>query len=108
MATLLRAARATAASARARDRRLGIRLTNTGSWQFEEEQQWNAADAASPAARVQRFVADALDRARDGSRLSIARGTLQSFSTHERTEENEGEPYGRCGARQNDGTGHRQ
>jgi hypothetical protein len=63
-------------------------------WQFEE-QQWNAADAASPAAHVQRFVADALDRARDGSWLSIARGALQSFSAQERTEENEGEPHGR-------------
>jgi hypothetical protein len=60
-------------------------------WQFEE-QQWNAADAASPAAHVQQFVADALDRARDGSWLSIARGALQSFSTQEQTGENEGEP----------------
>jgi hypothetical protein len=63
-------------------------------WQFEE-QQWNAADAASPAAHVQQFVADALDRARDGSWLSIARGALQSFSTPEQTRENEGEPYER-------------
>jgi hypothetical protein len=59
-------------------------------WQFEE-QQWNTADAASPAAHVQQFVADALDRARDGSWLSIARGALRSFSTHEQTRENEDE-----------------
>ena len=60
-------------------------------WQFEE-QQWNAADPASPAAHVQHFVADALDRARDGSWLSIARGALRSFSTPEQTRENEDEP----------------
>jgi hypothetical protein len=59
-------------------------------WQFEE-QQWNTADGASPAAHVQQFVADALDRARDGSWLSIARGALQSISTHEQTGENEDE-----------------
>jgi hypothetical protein len=64
------------------------------AWQFEE-QQWNNADAASPAAQVQEFVADALDRARGGSWWSIARGALQSFSTHDQTRENEGEPYER-------------
>jgi hypothetical protein len=60
-------------------------------WQFEE-QQWNAADPASPAAHVQQFVADALDRARDGSWLSIARSAVRSFSTHDQTRENEDEP----------------
>lgn len=63
-------------------------------WQFEE-QQWNAANPASPAAHVQDFVADALDRARDGSWLSIARSALRSFSTHEQTRENEDESHER-------------
>ncbi len=48
-------------------------------WQFEE-QQWNAADATSPSQHVQQFVADALQRARDGNWWTIARGALQSFS----------------------------
>ncbi|KAF8473016.1 hypothetical protein DFH94DRAFT_636425 [Russula ochroleuca] len=46
-------------------------------WQFEEDQR-NAANSASPAAHVQQFVTGALNRARDGSWLSIARGALQS------------------------------
>ena len=58
-------------------------------WQFEEE-QWNAANAASPAAQVQRFVGDALNRARDGDWLSIARGGLQSVFVHEQTEDSGG------------------
>ncbi|KAH8993459.1 hypothetical protein EDB92DRAFT_1854285 [Lactarius akahatsu] len=48
-------------------------------WQFEE-QQWNTADATSPSQHVQQFIADALQRARDGGLWSIARGALQSFS----------------------------
>jgi len=63
-------------------------------WQFEE-QQWNTANPASPAAHVQEFVADALDRARDGSWLSIARSALRSFSTRDQTRENEDESHER-------------
>ena len=59
-------------------------------WQFEEE-QWNAANTASPAAHVQRFVADALNRARDGNWLSIARGGLQSAFAQKHTGENGGD-----------------
>jgi hypothetical protein len=60
-------------------------------WQFEE-QQWNAADPVSPAAHVQQFVANALDRAREGSSwMSIARTALQSFSAQEQTGEDDGE-----------------
>lgn len=72
-------------------------------WQFEE-QQWNTADTASPAAHVQQFVANALDRARDGSWLSIARGALQSFSAHEQTEDTEVNSDERRDAQQNDQT----
>ncbi|KAI0287448.1 hypothetical protein BC826DRAFT_1044333 [Russula brevipes] len=57
-------------------------------WQFEE-QQWNTADAASPAAHVQRFVASALDRAREGNWFSIAGDMLHKFSPREQTGENE-------------------
>ena len=59
-------------------------------WQFEEE-QWNAANAASPAAQVQRFVADTLNRARDRNWLSMARGGLQSAFAHEQTGESGGD-----------------
>jgi len=60
-------------------------------WQFEE-QQWNAADPVNPAAHVQQFVANALDRAREGSSwMSIARTALQSFSAQEQTREDGGE-----------------
>jgi hypothetical protein len=59
-------------------------------WQFEEE-QWNAANAASPAGHVQRFVADALNRARDGNWLSMARGALQSSFAHDQTGDSGGE-----------------
>jgi hypothetical protein len=59
-------------------------------WQFEEE-QWNAANAASPAAHVQRFVADALNRARDGNWLSMARGALQSSFAHDQTGDSGGD-----------------
>jgi len=48
-------------------------------WQFEEK-QWDGADATSPAQHVQQFVADALQRSRDGGWWSAARGALQSFS----------------------------
>ncbi|KAH9961502.1 hypothetical protein BC827DRAFT_1131672 [Russula dissimulans] len=70
-------------------------------WQFEE-QQWNAADVASPAAQVQQFVANALDAARGGSWLSIARGALQSFSAPEQTGESRGDSHDRQHAQQND------
>jgi len=59
-------------------------------WQFEEE-QWNAANAVPPAADVQRFVADALNRARDGNWFSIARGALQSSFAHDQTGESGGD-----------------
>ncbi|KAH9055436.1 hypothetical protein EDB87DRAFT_1640837 [Lactarius vividus] len=60
-------------------------------WQFEEK-QWNTADATSPSQHVQQFVADALQRARDGGLWSIARGALQSFSDP-RPSEREGDSY---------------
>ncbi|KAI9437575.1 hypothetical protein H4582DRAFT_1955892 [Lactarius indigo] len=73
-------------------------------WQFEE-QQWNTADTTSPSQHVQQFVADALQRAREGGLWSIARGALQSFSDP-RTSEREGDssddsfdPYGERSAR---------
>jgi len=61
-------------------------------WQVEEE-QWNAADATSPSQHVQQFVADALQRAKDGSWWSIARGAVQSFSDPRSSERDEGDPY---------------
>jgi len=73
-------------------------------WQFEE-QQWNAADVASPAAQVQQFVANALNVARDGSWLSVARGALQGFSAHDQTGESGGaSSHERQYAQQNDRT----
>jgi len=63
-------------------------------WQFEEE-QWNAANPASPAAQVQQFVADALDRARDRNWLSIARGALQNIFAQEQTGESRGDSHDR-------------
>ncbi|KAI0301067.1 hypothetical protein B0F90DRAFT_1817346 [Multifurca ochricompacta] len=48
-------------------------------WQFEE-QQWNSADTISPSQHVQRFVANALGRAREGNWLSIARSAVESLS----------------------------
>jgi hypothetical protein len=67
-------------------------------WQFEE-QQWNADNPVSPAAHVQQFVADALDRAREGgSWMSIARTALQSFSAQEQTREGGGESREEQGA----------
>ena len=45
-------------------------------WQLNEQQ----ADTASPAQHVQQFVADALQRSKDESWWSIARGAVQSFS----------------------------
>ena len=59
-------------------------------WQFEEDQR-NAANSASSAAHVQQFVAGALNRARDGNWLSIARGALQSSFGHEQTGESGGD-----------------
>jgi len=59
-------------------------------WQFEEE-QWNAANPASPAAHVQQFVADALNRAKDRNWLSIARGALQNIFPHKQTGESGGD-----------------
>ena len=61
-------------------------------WQFEE-QQWNAADSTSPSQHVQQFVADALQRARDGSWWSIARGAVQSFSDPGSSERDGGDSY---------------
>ena len=61
-------------------------------WQFEEE-QWNAADSTSPSQHVQQFVADVLQRAKDGSWWSIARGAMQSFSDPRSSERNEGDSY---------------
>jgi hypothetical protein len=59
-------------------------------WQFEEE-QWNAANPASPAAHVQQFVADALNRAKDRNWLSIARGALRNIFPQEQTGESGGD-----------------
>jgi len=47
-------------------------------WEWHSEEQ--LADATSPAQHVQHFVADALQRAKDGGWWSVARGALQSFS----------------------------
>lgn len=62
-------------------------------WQFEE-QQWNAADTTAPSQHVQQFVADALQRARDGTWWSIARGALQSFSDPRSSERDGGDSSG--------------
>ena len=59
-------------------------------WQFEEE-QWNAANPASPAAQVQQFVSDALNRAKDGNWLTIARGALQNVFAREQSGESGGD-----------------
>jgi hypothetical protein len=61
-------------------------------WQYEE-QQWNAADSTSPSQHVQQFVADALQRAKDGSWWSIARGAMQSFSDPTSSERDGGDSY---------------
>jgi hypothetical protein len=61
-------------------------------WQFEE-QQWNAANPVSPAAQVQRFVANALDHAREGNWMSIARSAQQSFYSQEQTGEDGGDSH---------------
>ena len=63
-------------------------------WQFEEE-QWNAANPVTPAGQVQQFVADALNRAKDGNWLSIARGTLQNVFAREQTGESGGDSHDR-------------
>ena len=61
-------------------------------WQFEE-QQWNAADSTSPSQHVQQFVANALQRAGDGSWWSIARGAMESFSDPRSSERDGGDSY---------------
>lgn len=59
-------------------------------WEYQfEEEQWNAANPASSAAQVQQFVADALNRAKDGNWLTTARGALQNAFAHEQTAEAE-------------------
>jgi hypothetical protein len=61
-------------------------------WEYQfEEEQWNAANPASSAAQVQQFVADALNRAKDGNWLSTARGALQNVFAHEQTGESGGD-----------------
>jgi hypothetical protein len=61
-------------------------------WEYQfEEEQWNAANPASSAAQVQQFVADALNRAKDGNWLSTARGALQNAFAHEQTAESGGD-----------------
>ncbi len=61
-------------------------------WQFEEK-QWNTADTTSPSQHVQEFVVDALQRARDGSWWSIARGAVQIFSDPRSSEGDGGDSY---------------